>query len=99
VIVFHLGDRNVIAVGDVAIATGEDADIDIRALDHLQRHLDRAGIARGQMLHHVVGREARAFAGEPRLFAMLGQIERGARNHHAASINFLGHCLPNRMNL
>ena len=52
-IVFHLGDREVAAGRDGAVAIGENAEIDIGILDHAQRGFDGILIERGEVLHHL----------------------------------------------
>jgi hypothetical protein len=84
VIVFHLSDRNFMAIWNSAVAIGENSNIDIRPFDHLQRGFDCVRIERRRMFHHVVRREMCLLAREPRLIAMLRQIERRAGNHHRA---------------
>ena len=42
-VVFHFGDGDVVAFGDVAVAVGKDAEIDVGIIDHLQRCRDGFG--------------------------------------------------------
>ncbi len=73
-VVFHLADRNGRPLGHIAIAIGENADVDIGVLDHLQRHLDCIGVECRQVFHHLAGRKRGAMAAKTHLIPMLGQI-------------------------
>ena len=83
-IVCHLRDRAVVAVRDIAIAPGKDADIDIGLLDHAQRCLYGIRIKRWKLLHHVRF-EPRTLAPVTQPVAVIRQVQCRARNHHLAA--------------
>jgi hypothetical protein len=79
-IVFHLGDRNIVALRHVPIAVRENAEIDLRLIHHAHRFRDGVIVAGRQMLHHH-GKEALAHARFLDRLAMLRQVPRRATNH------------------
>jgi hypothetical protein len=79
-IVLHLGERNIVAGRDRAIAVGKDTEIDICTLDHPQRRFDGIAIQRCEIFHHLARVESGPEASQANLFAMLREI--CARNHH-----------------
>jgi len=98
-IVFHLGDRDIVAVRHIAVAKRKNSNIHVGVINQLQRSLNRVGVKGWQLFHHV-RLEASALAALANLIAMVRQIARGAGNHHLAFGDyFRGHCCFNRMNL
>jgi hypothetical protein len=85
-VVFHLRYGDFGAVRNVAITIGEDAEIDIRLRDHLQRNIDRLRIDSRQMLHHLIRIKSGAVTTHTHLLAVLRQVPRRARNHHGRTI-------------
>ena len=86
VAIFQLGDRQPIRiangiVGNVAIAQGEDPDVDLGFLHLLERELDRVGVPFRRAKFHHHGRVAHAKDGFADLVPMLGQIHRRAADH------------------
>jgi hypothetical protein len=78
-IVFHLGDRDGMALGYASISMRQDSKVNVGLVHHPQRYCDGIIIAGRQMLHHQ--RKALADTSVHHLFPMLRQIARRATDH------------------
>jgi hypothetical protein len=88
-VVLHLGNGDVVSVRYITVAIGKDADIHIRLFNHTQGDINRVGIERCEMLHHLPRLKPRTLASQPHLLAVLRQIARRTRNHHDLAIRHI----------
>jgi hypothetical protein len=79
-----------VAVGHVAIAEGEDAQVEIGLVDEAARERGRIG-RRGRHLFHPARQHAHTQARVDGVPPVLGQINRGAADHDAPDGGLLSH--------